>query len=160
MNPKNLVAERLVRRKSSRKSGLIWFVSGLLVLLNSPFLVPIPIVGLPSVLLASILLLIGVRKIIYGLKLPISESLMIIDHAGGEISQQKLIEALGGSSEVNAEELLIVLDKKDWARKAIHHLPYVENKELDGGLIDGQLVILLEGGKQQLVKEELLLNKE
>ena len=85
---------------------------------------------------------------------------MILEHCGGKISEEELVEALGDPTEVNVERFLNVLDSKDWARRAKHYLPYVETKELDDELIDRQLVLLLDGGKQQLLKQEPSLNKE
>tara|TARA_Y100000589_G_C27179305_1_gene640086 strand:- start:365 stop:883 length:519 start_codon:yes stop_codon:yes gene_type:complete len=160
LNYKKIISDRLIVRKYSRKSGLIWFVAGVLVLINSPFMFPIPIVGLPSVMLALILSLVGIRKIYNGLKLPLLECLLVMGHAGGEINLQELIEALGGSKEVSAEELLLALDKKDWARRACHHLPYVESQELSGNEINSNLIILLDRGRQQLSEHELSAKKE
>ena len=85
---------------------------------------------------------------------------MILEHYGAKISQEELMKSPGGPREVNVEEWLNVLDSKDWVRRANHHLPYVEIKELDEELIDRQLALLLDGGKQQLLKQEPSLNKE
>ena len=155
-----MISERLAERKSSRKSGIIWFVVGILVLVNSPFMFPIPIVGLPSVMLALLLSLIGVRKIYNGVKLPLEECLLVLDHEDGKISLEKLVDTLGGSKEVIAEELLTALDKKDWARRADHHLPYVEKQELNAKQIDSNLIILLDGGKQQIRNQSPSIKKE
>ena len=146
------IRDLIMVRKSNRGKGLIWVFIGIFVLLDSPYLFPIPLTGVPSVLLSAVLIAFGARKILNGLELPLYESLLIMEQSGGQIHIDELINALGGPEEVSSDELLQALDKKDWASLASNSLSYVEEKMEDDGEIESGLVLLLPSGKAELKK--------
>lgn len=144
------IRDLIMVRKSLRGKGLIWVFIGFFILLDSPYLFPIPLTGLSSVLLSLIVIIFGVRKVLKGLELPLHESLLIIEQSGGRIHIDELINALGGPEEVSADELLAALNRRDWASLASNCLNYVEEKIENDVEIEPGLVLLLPSGESEL----------
>lgn len=145
------IKDRLKRRKRDRRFGLGMLIFGFLVLLDSPYLFPIPLVGLPSVILSACLLTWAIFHLYRGCRLPIQEAALFMYHQHGEALRAEILSALDGE-EGNGEQLFKVLETKDLAMPASHDMVVVESRDS----IPGSLMILLPGGKE--MAERILKN--
>jgi len=141
------------RRRRDRRFGLGMLIAGLLVLVDSPYPVPFPLVGLPSVLVSAALVGWAVFRLYRGCRLPLKEVAIYLYENQGEASREDILEVLEGE-EGNGEQLFETLEKKEIATLASHSLEIVESREQ----IQEGLVVLLPRGKE--IAKGLLKNKK
>jgi hypothetical protein len=133
-------------RRRDRRWGLGMLVVGLIVLLDSPYPIPFPLVGLPSVIVSAVLVFWAVYRLYRGCGLPLREVAIYLAMKGGEASRTEILEFLEGE-EGKGDQLFEILEKKEIATLATHNLEMVEERDV----IPEGLVVLLPGGRK-LVK--------
>jgi len=86
-------------------------VVGLIVLLDSPYPIPFPLVGLPSVIVSAVLVFWAVYRLYRGCGLPLREVAIYLAMKGGEASRTEILEFLEGE-EGKGDQLFEILEKK------------------------------------------------
>lgn len=122
------IHDRLERRKRDRRFGLGMLIVGFLVLMDSPYPFPIPLVGLSSVILSTGLLVWALIRLYRGCRLPLQEAVLFVYHCEGEALRSEILDALEGE-EGNGDQLFRVLEKKDLLMPASNSLELVELRQ-------------------------------
>ncbi len=133
------------KRQSQRKRGLILFLLGIGVLLDSGFWFPFPVTGLLSVGLSFGLLTLSGWYLKEGLGLPVKPVLSYLQTRPDGMSLKELEEFLGPEEKDSLDELLKRLEKKDWASRETMILELVESGEAREDIL-----ILLPRGKAKI----------
>lgn len=119
---------KIQRRGSSRNTGIVIFVIATLVLIDSPFIVPIPVIGFFSVVLASLIYLLSFYFIYHGIKLPKKEFLQFIYLKGKTIDKQEAFLFFQNEiDERSYQKMIAQLEKSDFLSLPEHDIDYVES---------------------------------
>ena len=143
-----LLEQHIDYRRRCRRLGLFGVLSGTLVLLDSPYPFPIPLVGLPSVILSIFILLPALNFIYRGLRLPVKEALLFLHYRGGQASSKELLDFLQGEGGSSGQELFDCLAGKELAVFAGEDMDYVESHNV----IAEDMLLLLPGAKPLIKK--------
>jgi len=120
---------------------------GFVVLVDSPYRFPIPLIGLPSVFLALGLFTVAGFWLYRGLRLPLDEVLVFMRLRGGEVMKNEVLEFLDGE-EGKGRQLFEVLEKREWVISAEKNLEMVQTREE----VDENLLVLLPEGNRRAEK--------
>lgn len=118
---------RISSRRVYRRRGVLGLLLGVLVLLDSPYPFPIPLVGLTSVIVAFLIILPSLNFIYRGLRLPVQEALAFLSINGGQATKEELLAFLRGEGGGSGQELFDYLLTRDLVTFAHEDLDYVEN---------------------------------
>ncbi|PCJ20305.1 MAG: hypothetical protein COB02_04525 [Candidatus Cloacimonadota bacterium] len=118
----------LKKRGNSRKKGVFTFIVASLVLLDSPFYFPIPLVGFFSVVMASFIYLMSFFQIYNGIKLPKKEFLSFIFLNKNTIKKEEVFTFFKDEIDDSSYEKMVnQLEKLDFISLPNHDMEYVES---------------------------------
>lgn len=125
MNHLNL---QIQKRGSYRNKGIIIFVIATAVLIDSPFIVPIPVIGFFSVILASIIYFLSFYYIYHGIKLPRKEFLQFIYLKGKRIDKKEAFLFFKDEiDERSYQKMIRQLERSDYLSLPEHDMDFVES---------------------------------
>lgn len=124
----NQLSQRIQKRGGHRNKGILTFVIATLVLIDSPFMFPIPVMGFFSVVLASLIYLISFYFIYHGIKLPKKEFLQFIFLKNKTIDKQEAFLFFKDEiDERSYQKMIKQLEQKDYLSLPEHDIDFVES---------------------------------
>lgn len=110
------------RKRRERLFGWIFSLLGGLVLLDSGSPVPVPLVGLPSLLIGGAMIAFGVQQLRAFAQMPLREALLLGRSLGGRLTRTDLFLHLGLDPE-RTDQLLQVLISQGFIEPESDDLP-------------------------------------
>ncbi len=109
-------------KRSDRRQGVFFLMLGGLVILDSGSPIPIPITGLASILLGTVILVYGWYKLHSYQKLPLHEALQLGRAQGGQMGRTDIFLKLRLTPE-KTDELLEQLVREGFIERVSENLP-------------------------------------